>query len=245
MSERNFEQEARQEGWRPQEDWKGDPEKWVNAETFVERGEKISGILKQKVDRLAGEIQHLKQSNQKFGEYHKKTIENERKEAKTEIQRLETLLSKAVDDGDGQTFTQVNRKIDSLKTNMPEDVPEFSIDPLEAQWLGSNPWYNQDQQLRIFADGVSNQVDLEGFNGQARLDEISRRTKEAFPDKFENPNRQREDAVGDGAPIADAPVKEKTYKNLPKDAKAACDEFVSDGFMTKEEYVKQYFSEDE
>lgn len=245
MTERDFEQEASSEGWRPQEEWKGDPDKWVTAETFVERGEKIAGILKSKVDRLSGEVQHLKQSNAKFGEYHKKTIQKERDESEQKIHALELMLSEAVDNGDGKTFTKVNRELDNLKQNMPAVEPEFSIDPIEAQWLTDNPWYNSDPQLRAMADGVSNAVDLEGFMGQARLDEISRRTKESFPDKFGNPNRKREANVGDGDPIADAPVKEKSFKNLPKDAKDACNEFVSDGFMTQEEYVKQYYSEDE
>lgn len=243
--ERNFEKEASSEGWRPQEEWKGDPEKWVTAETFVERGEKIAGILKSKVDRLASEVQHLKQSNAKFGEYHKKTIERERLESEQKIQALETMLSEAVDAGDGKTFTRVNRELSNLKQNIPVEQPEFSIDPIEAQWLTDNPWYNNDPQLRAMADGVSNAVDLEGFMGQSRLDEITRRVKETFPDKFDNPNRKREPTVGDGSPQVEEPVKAKSYKNLPKDAKEACDGFVKDGFMTKEDYVEQYFSEDE
>jgi hypothetical protein len=242
MTERDYEQEARAEGWKPKEEWGGPEDKWVEAETFVERGEKISGILKSKVDRLAGEVERLKVSNQKFGEYHKQTIESQRKEAETKIQRLEHLLSEAVTNGDGQTFTNITREINTLKTNMPNEVEpgQYSMDPIEAQWLTDNPWYNSDPVLRAQADGVADAVANEGYGGRARLDEISRRVKETFPDKFENPNRGKE-TVGEGAPTDEASSKRPTYKNLPPDAKAACKDFVDGGFMSQDEYVKQYY----
>ena len=32
----------------------------------------------------------------------------------------------------------------------------------------------------------------------------------------------------------------KSYNNLPSDAKSACDKFVKQGLMTKEQYVAEY-----
>src|SRR5690554_228223 len=34
-----LEEKARQQGWRPFEEWDGDPDDWVGAETFVVRGQ--------------------------------------------------------------------------------------------------------------------------------------------------------------------------------------------------------------
>ena len=34
-----YEGEAREMGWRPKEEWQGEPEKWRDAKEFVERGE--------------------------------------------------------------------------------------------------------------------------------------------------------------------------------------------------------------
>jgi hypothetical protein len=244
--ERNYEQEARQEGWRPQEEWSGDPEKWVDEKTFVERGEKISGILKSKLERVEQRLEKAERANAKFGEYHKQTIEKERKGAEARIHQLESLLAEAVDNGDGQTFTKLNREIDNLKSNMPAPpVPEVSFDPIEGEWLQKNPWYGKDPQLTAMADGVTGMVEAEGYNGKARLDEIQRRVEAAFPEKFKNPNKGKEDVVGSGSPVEDAPIKKASYKNMDKEAKDACDDFVSQGFMTQDEYVEQYFSEEE
>ena len=43
-------EEARKQGWVPEDEWKGDPDKWRPAEEFVERGKNIIPILN---DRLA------------------------------------------------------------------------------------------------------------------------------------------------------------------------------------------------
>ena len=79
--ERDYEHDAQQEGWRPKEEWQGNPEQWVDAKTFVERGEKIAGILKKKVDSLEQRLSAAEVANRKFGEYHKKTIQKERESA--------------------------------------------------------------------------------------------------------------------------------------------------------------------
>ena len=39
------EQEARTLGWVPQEDFRGDKSRWVDAETFVQRGHEIMDLL--------------------------------------------------------------------------------------------------------------------------------------------------------------------------------------------------------
>ncbi len=242
--ERNYEQEARQEGWRPQEEWKGDPEKWVDAETFVERGEKISGILKKKVETLEQRLERAEKANQKFGEYHKKTIEKERKNAEQQIQSLEKQLEQAVSEGDGQAFTRINNQINDLKQNVPTHDDDGFTD-LAQGWLSENQWYNNNQKLAIFADGVADRLRAQGFSGKAYFDELSRIVRDSFPEEFENPNRKREANVDSGEPASDPPAKKKSYKNLPADAKSACDEFVAQGFMTREEYIEAYDWEDE
>lgn len=47
---------AREMGWRPQEEYTGNPDKWVDAAEYVERGEKILPILQADRDRLRREL---------------------------------------------------------------------------------------------------------------------------------------------------------------------------------------------
>jgi hypothetical protein len=53
---RDYEAEARQQGWRPKEEFQGDPDRWTDAETFARRADEVLPILKKR-DRI------LKQEN--------------------------------------------------------------------------------------------------------------------------------------------------------------------------------------
>lgn len=56
MTDQNIEQQAKEMGWRPKEQFKGDPDKWVDAEEYVERGEHVLPIVRAERDRLRGEL---------------------------------------------------------------------------------------------------------------------------------------------------------------------------------------------
>jgi hypothetical protein len=55
-AEVDVEAQARQMGWSPKEHFKGDPRHWVDAETYVNRGEQIMPILRQNNRKLEGEL---------------------------------------------------------------------------------------------------------------------------------------------------------------------------------------------
>jgi len=238
--ERNYEEEARVQGWRPKEEFKGPEEKWTDAQTFVEKGEKITGILKSRLDRQDQQIAELRSANKDFGEYQQQLRESDRKKAQARIAELEAKRAEAVTAGDGQEFTRTDQEIQRERDNLSAPPPPNNESSIEAAWAGQNTWYGRDQALTAFADGVSGMVEAEGYNGQARLDEIARRTKATFPDSFENPNKSRANGVEQGGQIETGNEKAHTYENLQPEDKAACDRFVANGITTQEDYVKNY-----
>ena len=240
--ERNYEEEAKAQGWKPEAEFNGDPEKWTDAKTFVEKGEKIAGILKSRVERLEDRLENAERANREFGKYTKKQLEREKAKSQERIAELEARLAKAVTDGDGQAFTQLNNEINAERQNVPRDTdPNIEQQRVSEDWLKANPWYNTDADLQIYADGLAERVAGEGYQGRAYFNEITERVKARFPEKFENPNRKRANGVEDAGEIETKDSKQaRTYENLPADAKAACDDFVSQGFISKEDYVKSY-----
>ena len=238
MEERNYETEAVEQGWNP--DFDG-PNK-VDAQTFVERGEKIAGILKSRLDKQEAKIAQLEESNHKFGEYHKQTLEQQKKKTEATITELQSRLAQAITDGDGQTFTQTQNQINSLQAQqMPTGSDgESQWNTLSHQWAVDNPWYGENQKLATFADGLYDRITSSGFAGPAFFSELTRRVKEAFPEDFKNPNRSNANAVEDGGERGKTNSKKHSYDNLDATAKRACDEFEKQGFMTREDYVKNY-----
>ena len=247
MSERDFEAEAKVEGWTPQSEWKGDPSRWVDAETFVKRGEEILPIVNAKnrklvetVDGLRREIDDLKVGNSQFREFHEQALTRERQAKESAIAQLEAVRKKAITDGDGEAFDRADKQITKLRAQ-PDKTPQLSDG--QKAWLAENPWYESDRVLRALADGLSDGLaqerpELVGKKGF--LDELTKRVKAEMPHKFENPNRQRE-TVENTQQRGNGNGKAKTYENLPADAKTACDRFVRTipGF-TKEQYVATF-----
>jgi hypothetical protein len=245
MEERDYETEARKDGWVPLDEWKGDPDQHKSAEQFVEDGEKITGILKskltrteQKVEDLDKRVQELLSTNKQFGEFTKKAQEREKKEKERLISELETLRKKAVDEGDGEAFTNADRQLDELKAQ-PEPIEQ--INEVGVRWLEDNNWYARDDRMAAYADRISDRLREQGYQDQseAYFNELTTRVKDAFPDEFENKNRNRPNGVESGTGASTS--KAQTWDNLPAQAKAEFKEFQRDiPDFTQEMYLENY-----
>jgi hypothetical protein len=245
MEERDYETEARKDGWVPLDEWKGDPEQHKSAEQFVEDGEKITGILKskltrteQKVEDLGKRVDELLATNKQFGEFTKKAQEREKKEKESLISELEGLRKKAVDEGDGEAFTNADRQLTELRA---EPEPQEPISPAGMQWLEDNDWYQKDDAMSAYADRISDRLREQGYvdQSEAFFNELTTRVKDRFSDEFENKNRSRPNGVESGHEAGTS--KSKTWDSLPAGAKREFESFARDipGY-TKQQYLADY-----
>ena len=241
---RDWEAEAKKEGWAPIEHWKGNPDDFKSAEQFVKDGEKIPAILKSKIERKDEDIAQLKaqqtelrQTTKQFKDFMDNSLQRERKEKDKLKRELEAVRKQAVTDGDGEAFDRADRQLEELKEAPTQETN--GLDPLAQSWLEENSWYASNDTLGAFADGLSERLMAQGYTGKAYFDELTKRTQEAFPDEFGNKNRKKPNAVESTT----EPVKssEQTFDNLPAEAKAAYASFAKDieGF-SKEDYVANY-----
>lgn len=250
------EQEARSQGWVPKEEFKGDPEGWVDAEKFVERGEKIAAIATKKAKEIEIELKELKKAREEdkktFGEF-KQYLDDVRvkeKEAwenwhKTEMANIKAAKKEAIKEGDNEKLAEIEEYKDTVeekykeakeKQKEPDVKTETHDNSAFKDWIKENSWYKDDEDLRIYADGYG--ATLQGkYIGEEFLTKVSERVKEKFPDKFSNPNREKSNTV-EGAG-GHKQSKGKTFDDLPPHAKAACNKFCNTipGF-TKEQYLK-------
>lgn len=245
--ERDFAKEASADGWVPQDQWKGDPNKWIPAEDFVKRGETILPIVQAKYRKEMAKVTELERKVEEqssvfneFRTFQEQALAKAKQDREAAIAELELQRAKAITDGDGQTFTQADQKLQQMRAQAPAKPSPQKESPEVLAWKSENPWYESDATLTAIADGLSGVVAKEnpGLKGKAFLDKLTERVKSEVPHKFENPRRQEQ--------LTDAGTrkgssKSKGYDDLPADAKSACDRFVSTikGF-TKEQYLSQY-----
>ncbi len=237
--ERDYEQEARADGWVTKEDWKGSEERWSTAQVFVEKGEKISGILKGKIGRLEERIENLTQSNAEFKKYTDKQLDKERKTHKQEVERLEGERAQAITDGDGQAAVRVEREIRELDTPQ-QPLDEVAHGRLVDAWAVDNAWYATNQKLQGYADGIAERIVRQGYTGQAYFNELTRQVRETFPEEFTNPNKSKPNGV-ETEGSQEVKSQGKSWDNLP-----AADRKIAEGFlrdipgMTKKDYLETY-----
>lgn len=253
-------QRARIHGWRDKNKWKGDPEQWVDHKVFLERTEKVLPVALETIKRLENKITSIEDSHKKdaakFGEYHKRTLEQQRKNHEREIKDLKAQMRTAVEEGDTETWEKLDTRLEELRENAPpepdkedkEEKKDAGPPDYVLQFEKENPWLREETEngsrigIRAYeiCDVLSKTTRL---RGKAQLDKMLEILKEEFPERFSNKNRQDPPKVDTGGATAKPSVskKGKTYADLPQDAKKACDNFVSKGYLTKEQYVADFF----
>lgn len=233
-------------GWTPKGQFKGDPEKWVDAETFVKRGEEFLPFLKannrrleQAHDRAVAKIAALEKAVQTSIQHISRADQRAYAKARAD---LDVELEQYAAAGNVEAVKAVTKDILDLQneTTAKADVPDVPAEM--AAWQEANPWYGTDKALTAAVRAIADDVFEEGYTGKAQLAEVDRRIRAEFPAKFAKPTNPNRKLPGAVEGVGTAPRRSgKTYSDLPPEARAMCDSFVRDirGF-TREKFVADY-----
>ena len=91
--------------------------------------------------------------------------------------------------------------------------------------------------------GESLRIEFPNLKGQQFLEKLDEVLTEEFPNKFGNEKKQSPTSrveSGSGRAGRSGGSNAQTYDNLPSEAKAACDRFVKQKLMTREQYVADF-----
>jgi len=242
------ETEARANGWVSKEEFRGDESKWKSAEDFNAAGKNIAAVQSERNRKLVADMEAMKNSMAEIRKGQFDLIREARNEMKSKyeqkLEKLRTEQEKAFDDGDKEKFQAVNKKIEKLEPpkEVPKKEPASAPDPEFVDWAAKNDWYQADPQLRTEADVIGERLIAQGHQpGKKFLDEVAKQVKKLNPEKFET--KQSPSKVEGGSSAGGGGGKGKTYADLPPEAKKACDKYVKELDMKKEDYVKEYFAE--
>ena len=239
------EEKARSMGWVPLEEFRGGEAKWMDADTFVERGDSIMPILKSNNKRLEDQLQTQAAELEKFktmfqasqesikelqsvhAEATKQAVERERAKLKLE-------LKTAREDGDVDRELEIQDDLAELKT-LDKTVDKTGVAPptLDQQpqlhpdfgpWMAENKWFGVDQRRTMRAMGIAQELradpELDSLVGRAYFDKILEVMEER-----EGGGQGRTSKVGEsrGSGGGSGGSGKRTYNDLPADAKDACE----------------------
>lgn len=236
---------AEEMGWIPATRYKGDAERFVDADEYIKRGETVLPIVKEQNKRLKSELDSVRAANTvnsaalakaqeaiaAIEERH--TIETQRAvdRAKAEVKAQLRAASEA---GDHEGIAELTEQLVELNTAKEEAAakpvqraaPVVAIDPELIEWQKDNTWYGSDKRRTALALGIAD--DLRGAGDRSAgitfYNKIAAEVEKEMPMKKvrEVPASKVEES-GRTSEAGRVSARGKSYADLPADARAACD----------------------
>ena len=267
----NTEQTARDMGWRPKEEFRGDDTRWVDAETFVNRGENFIPILRADRNSLREENAAIRASLAETKDLlrtHQESVEelkrfhnvNTARQVQQAKEGLIRQLKEAREINDVDSEVAIHEQLVELNTPKAEEPAKLevkaqpttaAIDPVTAKWTETNAWFNEKPRLRGLAMGIAEELrksdpTLTSNAFYAKLDEEMAQYLEPVE------SARVSSKVGSGRTSGGgSSPRGKVFTDLPADAKTACESFAAklvgkgrlypDLAAWQSEYTKQYF----
>ena len=152
--ERDYEAEARAHGWVPKDEFKGDPTRWTDAETFVKKADEVMPLLKKQNTALKRELEDVRKQIKRASEHFSKSEERAYERA---LNDLKARQEKAVADGDVEAFRAVDKELDELRKDTAPKGKTADVNPLDVKealidFRDANPWYDAGGKERDYAD---------------------------------------------------------------------------------------------
>lgn len=254
---RDFETEARSHGWTDAEAFKGDPERWVDAETFVKRADEVLPLLKKRDEANRRKIADLEKMV-------KRLIKSEQGAYTSALSDLQARQAEAVELNDAATNSALTKEIVALEKKIEADNPSLvgGEDPAEQfdAFREANPWYDKaalgsasetEIEARLFADRLAQKWAREGKDNELSPSEFFAQVAEATEAKFPllKTKTLRPKPASAVAAVTPRGVggKQQTGANLPADARTQAIRFHAQGVYGKktqaealDAYAKSY-----
>lgn len=240
-------------GWKPKEDFAGHEEDYVDAATYIKRSKDIQDSMRQHLKDNKRKMSTLEQTISDIKNHYESVNRAQLKELKSKIEETKEQKREAIEEGDvervekyenqlSDLYDQVVGQLQQVKNKQnaesepdPEEMEAFSA------WTRQNPWYNQpgytngDSELTKYADYLAELPEYAGLPYSKKLDVVTRKVKETFPEKFKNGSPKRPPAVEGGSKTSQN--KKVSVRDLTPEQRSVMNNFVNQGIMTQEQYI--------
>jgi len=216
-------------GWRPKEDWNGDPDKWKPAHEYV----------RSTVDVNRKVVNRLKGVEDQLARVARTSVSITEREVAKERERLMQEREEAFDAGDRDAFQKAERELAKVATVAPPTVPDETHSFIER----NANWFQKDQEATAWAINRTNELAATGLGHARQLAIVEREAKQMFPEFFEA-EKPKPKAAPLNTPGTRAAVSaKKGFASLPADAQKAALDFEAKRGINREEYAKIYYEE--
>lgn len=244
------EEAARERGWRPQDEFEGDPSTWIPAKEFMGRAP-----LYDSIHDLKRTIKRLQENQDEFRKHYDSVRDTAYKEAMATLQRQ---LDAAAEENDVKGVIATQRKMEQLHSSRTQEAPKKEEPtgneqtPAFDQWLEKNNWYAKDEELQAYADGVAlrltrKHADDPDMTPAKLFEKVTEQVKKTHPHKFKSPAQRKATTVEGGGNPSSVGKKGVSYRDLPEEAQQVYKKLVKSdrnprGILSHDEFMRDYLA---
>lgn len=207
--------------WKPKDQWKGDPDKWVDAKTFLISQGASAKNLKDQVKRLTAMQEQLVRQAHEKGQ----------KEA-------EQRLAEAIEVGDAKAAKEAAH---DLSKPLPPQA-----DPQVSAWVTRNTWFLADEEANDLAQATAARSAKAGDPVSVQLEKAEAAVRKRFPEHFPDARQVKAPpSVQGGAGVVRGRRGGTGWADIPQNVredrsvKAMMDRME----LTEADYAKSYFAD--
>lgn len=240
---RDYEAEAREQGWSGKDQWRGDPDKWVDAETFVRRGEEFLPIVQAQLRKEREANERIRRENEKRMERLEATaqaaMKRQQEAYEREIKAIDARMKQAREDGDADLVWRLAERKGELNASPPEvqEKPKDEVLPEVREWVAQNEWFLSNPEAQAIANIAATRTRQAGGDVAAELANAEKAVRQRFPELFATkPTSPAARAVDSGGSSAPPPgtKRSKGWSDIPADERRAMER----AFLNDEKFVK-------
>ena len=235
---------ARRDGWKPKEDWKGDTSGWTDFEEFNRRNDikaSTAAELREELKRERADytawLERIERANQA-------ALAKERERVKAEMRT-------AVEMGDVEAYDRLSKQSEDLaKQEAPDPAPQSDTRAKVEEFRKSNDWAKNEflwnAAASVAGPIIQRRLDAgEKLTVEQQMEIASEAAKTFAPHLFATPTPKPQVSAVDGGGLRQpGRARAKGWDDIPSEDRKQAQTFIKDGLMTKDEYAKSYWSDD-
>jgi hypothetical protein len=241
-----LESEARDVGWVPQTEFRGDPDRWVDAATYLERGQTYIPFLKANNRKLKEELDSQRATVQQtadelravkaaLGAVQTEVRNSTAEELTAEDASLTSRIKEAreANDFDREEALRSERDVVRSRLTKAKETPAAPVlqapAPEFRQFVADNPWFESDPVMQGTALAMmgllAKQSDFGSMTLAQRYALLSSKMRERFPELLgtTRPTVSKVEGSRGGATGDTTRANGKGYNDLPQTARDTCD----------------------
>jgi hypothetical protein len=219
-------------GWRPKDQFRGDPEKWKPAEDFIRAGRDIQRSMSQELKEVKDTVTRISSTSQTL-------LEQQLAERDAFWAAKQKEAEEESDIGAYKQATEARQSLQGSRDGPPP--PEIQSFVQRSPWFG----YNGNRLATRVAIEVAEEKARQGRPPNEQAEAAEAEVKKRFPELFPAPPKP--------APTVAAPTSRstgsrkggKTFNDMPPEAQAMARDYLERRGIPLEKYTELFFKDQE